>query len=358
MKTLSLQGDHYEMGWQHGQQGLPLRDRIVTTMEARLRLLTGQSGTETSAKHLETAWGEIAPSTLDMLRGMGEALAVPFSNLFRYAIASYLDDLQRGAVSTEGCTVWAASGSATHHGSPILSKNRDYAIEHLPLQVLASATPRKGYRHVYVTSAGSPGVFSSGMNEAGLAVADTHVPSRDIGPGLARYTLMMDLLEQHEDVASALAYLRETPQMGSGNLVLADAAGGLAICENGYRHHSIIQPVEDTLVATNHFASPALRGAYLENRAGAYADSLARQESVQAALETAHGALDVAYAKALMARHANPGPAICRHRVGEDAATISNVIFLPAERRLLFCHGTPCQGAHEAYSLSPWMFHR
>ena len=351
MKTLSLQGDHYEMGWQHGQQVLDLRDRIVTTMEARLRLLARRSGTEVIVRELDKTWQDIAPSTLAMLRGMAEALAVPFPRLFGYAVASYLDDLRLGAASTEGCTVWAASGSATRNGSPILSKNRDYALEHLPLQALAYAAPRRGHRYLYVTSAGSPGVFSSGMNERGLAVADTHVPSRDIGPGLARYTLMMNLLEQHADVASALAFLRETPQMGSGNLVVADAAGSLAICENGYRHHGMIHPVEDALVATNHFASAELRGAYLEARAGTYADSLARQESVRAALKTAHGALDVEHAKALMARHANHGPAICRHRVGEDSGTISNVIFLPAERRLLFCNGTPCQSTYTIHSL-------
>lgn len=351
MKTLSLQGDHHEMGRQHGQQVAELRDRIAATMEARLRRLGRRQGEEATLQDLRKAWEEIAPTTLAMLRGMAEALALPFFPLFEYATASYLDDFRHDAARAEGCTVWAASGSATRSGSPILSKNRDYALEHLPLQVLADAAPRRGHRYVYVTSAGSPAVFSSGMNERGLAVADTRVPSRDIGPGLARYTLMMNLLERYEDVASALVYLRDAPQMGSGNLVLADAAGGLAICENGYRRHGVMHPVEDALVATNHFTSAALRDAYLGARDGAYADSLARQEAVRAALRTAHGELDVEYAKVLMARHADPGPAICRHRVGEDAATISNVIFLPAERRLLFCHGTPCQSSYEAYSL-------
>lgn len=350
MDTLDLQGNHYEMGWQHGQQVLELRGRIVEAMETRLRASGGPPGQDPVLRELEKAWQGIAPSTLAMLRGMAEALAVPFTRLFQYAAASYLDDLRRGTPGAEGCTVWAASGSATRNGSPILSKNRDYAFEHLPLQVLAYAAPRQGHRYVYVTSAGSPAVFSSGMNERGLTVADTHVPSRDIGPGLARYTLMMDLLEQHADVASALAYLREAPQMGSGNLVLADAAGSLAICESGYRRHGMIHPVENAVVATNHFASAQLRGAYLDTCDGAYADSLARQEAVHGALKTAHGALDVERAKALMARHADPGPAVCRHRVGEDAATISNVIFLPAERRLLFCHGAPCQGAYTTYS--------
>ncbi len=349
--SLSLQGDHRDMGWQHGQQVLPLRGRVIEAMDARLRALGRREGEEATLRELEGAWQTIAPSTLAMLRGMAEALTLPFSRLFEYAVAAYLDDLRRGAVSSEGCTVWAASGSATRDGSPILTKNRDYATTHLPLQALAYAVRRQGYRYVYVTSAGSPGVFSSGMNERGLAVADTHVPSRDIGPGLARYTLMMDLLEQQAGVESALAYLREAPQMGSGNLVLADAEGGLAICENGYHRHGLIRPVEDALVATNHFASAELRGAYVEGRGGAHADSLARQEAVRAVLQAAHGGLDVEHAKALMARHAGQGPAICRHPAAEESGTISSVIYLPAERSFLFCHGFPCQGVYTSHSL-------
>ncbi len=351
MRLLSLRGDHYEMGRQHGQQVLPLRDRILETMEARLHALDRRDDQVAILRNLETSWRGMAPSTLAMLQGMGEVLTLPFPRLFEYAVATYLDDLSRGAGHSEGCTVWAASGAAARGGAPILTKNRDYAIGHLPLQALASAAPRHGYRYVYVTSAGSPGVFSSGMNERGLAVADTHVPSRDVGPGLARYTLMMNLLEEQANVASALAYLREVPQMGSGNLVLADAAGGLAICESGYQRHGVIRPLEGTLVATNHFASADLADAYRETGSEAHAESLGRQRRVRAALQAAHGALDVEQAKTLMSRHSDPDPAICRHQAAKDSGTISNVIYLPGERRYLFCDGHPCQGAHTIHTV-------
>lgn len=351
MKTLSLQGDHYEMGRQHGHQVLDLREMIIATMEARLCRLEA-CDTNAPLRALETTWQDIAPSTLAMLRGMADALALPFQRVFAYAAASYLDDLRLGSSGAEGCTVWAGSRSATRDRSPIMTKNRDYAISHRPLQALAYAVPRRGYRSVYVTSAGSPAVFSSGMNERGLAVADTHVSSRDIGPGLSRYTLMMNLLEQHADVASALGYLREVSQMGAGNLVMADAAGDLAVCESGYRHHGILRAEGDLLVATNHFVSAVLADACREeDDLGARADSRARYDAVRTVLREAHGTLDAENATKLMARHANHGPAICRHTVGTDSGTISNVIFLPSQRRLLFCDGFPCQSAHTVHSL-------
>lgn len=351
MYILSLKGDHYQMGLQHGQQVLDLRPLIVEDIDRRLQCLEQRGDLDSIVKELDSAWQRTAPATIAMLRGMAEALAIDTPRMCQYAAASYLDELAPVNPKAEGCTVWGASGPATHDGSPMVTKNRDCRVQLLHLQTLAYAAPREGYRYVSVTSAGSPAVSSSGINERGLTVADTHVPSRDIGPGLPRYALMMDLLEQHETVASALDYLRSTPQMGAGNLVLADAQGNLVVLESGYWRCGAILPVEHTVVATNHFMSGELRDDYVESSSGAYAESQARYQTVQAALKENRGAMDVGRAKTLMAKHAGATAAICRHDSIDDTSTISNAIFLPAERKLLFCHGRPCEGTYQAYSL-------
>jgi len=369
MRVLVLRGSHYEMGLQHGQQARDLGATILATLKARIRHLEQRADLDDAVRQVETAWQKNAPSTIAMLKGIADGLTIQFARLFRYAIASYLDDLLLGdsklgiashrplamtdkqCPETEACTVWAAAGLATRDGAPILTKNRDYTLAHLPLQMLADAAPQSGYRYLYVTSAGSPAVFSSGMNEKGLAVADTHVSSRDIGPGLARYTLMMNLLEQHASVASALAYLRETLQMGAGNLALADAQGDLAVCESGYRQCGFIAPLEHTVVATNHFVSAQLRDAYLEHPPGARAESQARHAVVRTVLQNVWGRWDVEKTQALMSRHEEEQTAICRHNSRSEAVTISNAIFLPAERKLLFCNSQPCQGSYSAHAL-------
>ena len=91
-----------------------------------------------------------------------------FLRFFRYTIASYLLDRTLYPISDEqGCTVWAAAYPTTRSGVPILVKNRDYWLDHRELQILANAHPSQGYKYTHLTSAGSPGVFSSGMNEVG-----------------------------------------------------------------------------------------------------------------------------------------------------------------------------------------------
>ncbi len=352
MKVLSLHGDHYQMGLRHGRQVYDLRPLILTTMGARLERLTRTGGLNTTVlDELKRAWEEHARSTLMMLEGMSQTLEIPSERLFQYAAASYLEDLLTAKAQPEGCTVWAASRSGTLDGAPILVKNRDYAMDHIPLRAIAYAAPHDGYRYIYVTSAGSPGVFSSGMNEHGLAIADTHVPSRDIGPGLARFTLMMNVLEHCATMSDAIAYLKSVICMGAGNLILADARGDSAVFENGFQRCGLVAAFEDSVVATNHFVSAELRDDHvLETSANETHDEThARYETARVLIEEARGALDVQQAKRIASYHGTT--ALCRHHPQNSADTISAAIYLPSRRQLLFCNGWPCQGSYETYTL-------
>ena len=255
--------------------------------------------------------------------------------------------------------MWAASGSATRHGAPILVKNRDYWPEHQSLQCLARVRPIRGYRYLNVTSAGGPGVFSSGMNQAGLAVADTHVSARDVGPGVARYSAMMEILEHHGDVASALDYLRQVPHLGDGTLTLVDRAGTMAVFEAGRAAQSIIPPEGDLVVSTNHFRGAGLRDCWVDrNRPELRGNSQNRYARVVTALGAARGWVDAGWAQSLMAEHGGSHPfaadrgryAICRHsEIHSRSITISTAIFLPRERRLLFADGQPCRADFQAW---------
>ena len=352
MRVLFLRGNHYQMGLQHGKQVRDVRPLIVSSMGARLEGLVRTGGLDTAAlEEVRRAWSAQARSTLAMIEGIADALEIPSDRLFQYAVASYLEDRLFAKTQGDGCTVWAAAGGATQDGAPLLVKNRDYYDGHIPMRAIAYAAPQPGYRYIYVTSAGSPGVFSSGMNERGLAIADTHVPSRDIGPGLARYTLMMDLLEQCANVSNAVAHLQSVKCMGAGNLVLVDARGDMAVFENGFRRCGLISATEDCVVATNHFVSAELRDE-LVLRVGSpstYDETRDRYATAASLVKQFHGTLAVKPAQQIASYHG--ATALCRHRPLNDSDTISAAIYLPARRQLLFCNGWPCQGSYETYTL-------
>ncbi|NLF12578.1 MAG: hypothetical protein GX597_12395 [Anaerolineaceae bacterium] len=356
--TLTLQGDAYSMGQQHGQQVGHLRPLILEAVAARFRQLEEDGPDprfEALMKDTQALLQQEDEPLLAMIRGQAQALSLEFDVLLRYNLIAFLRDdlLVRRARAAEGCTTWAASGSATADGEPILAKNRDYRADHLSLQIVAQATPENGYPYLYVGSAGSPGVFSAGMNQAGLAVADTHVYSTDLGPGLPSYSLMMHTLEDHETVASALDYLRAAPRLGRNNLILADATGHLAVLEGGHSRYGLFESHSGALVNTNHFVSDQMRGYY------AHVDppqdrsrSTGRYETASRALAGAQGQIDVPFAKALAATHDGPLGSLCCHpEAGSKSATISAAIFLPRQQQMLFCHGLPCQGPFDHISL-------
>jgi isopenicillin-N N-acyltransferase-like protein len=357
---IAISGTHYEMGRQHGLQFIHLRPPIVEAIEARFAQIESDSPDErfeSLVRETTEVLREMDPPILEMIRGQAEALELDFDTLLRYDLVSYLrDDLitrQTANAASEGCTTWAAVGSATADGEPLLVKNRDYRPEHLPLQIFVTATPTVGYHYIYGSSAGSPGVFNSGMNEKGLAIADTHVCSTDIGPGLPDYSLMMHIIEEHDTVRSALDYLSSVPKMGRNNLILADAGGDLAVVELGYHHFAIPEAPKDMVVNTNHFVSPSMQKSFVDRtRPPVKGNSFHRYDLVRRELEAAHGNIDVAFAQNLMATHAGPLASICRHlELDGQSPTIATTIYQPARRTLKFCHGYPCESPYHTITL-------
>lgn len=354
MRLLELSGEPYAMGRQHGEQVGPLHPEILAVLERRLASLNRRAaGVVAELEAIRVAWDQVARPTLEMLRGMAEMLGLGWEDYLRYTLAGYLEDRLRSLAQAEGCTVWAAAGPVTSDGQTMLAKNRDYHTDHHSLQCVVRAQPSHGFRYGYVTSAGSPGVFSSGMNEAGLAVADTHVPTSHMGPGVARYSSMMDLLERHADVESGLEYLLGLRHIGDGTLVLADAAGRMAVLEGGHSSFGVARSEGGFLVSTNHFETEELRGSWVDRDPPRLrGHSQKRFARVRAALHAAEGRVDVDWAQRLMAQHTGDTSTVCRHPAAETgSATISTAIYLPEEGRMLVAHGQPCQAAFESFDL-------
>ncbi|GAB4416347.1 MAG: acyl-CoA--6-aminopenicillanic acid acyl-transferase [Anaerolineae bacterium] len=358
-RVIDLKGSPYQMGYQHGRQVRPLRPQIITAMEARFAQLE-QDGADAAFAALVEETRQVVetidPATVALVHGLADGLELDFNRLLRYNLAAFLRDalLTRKLLNgpSDGCTTWAASGPATGDGQPILAKNRDYRLEHLPLQVVVKAEPAQGYRYTFVTSAGSPGVFVAGFNEAGLAVADSHVSSSDVGPGLPTYALSMHLLEEHRSVRSALDYLQATPRLGRNNLLLADAGGDMALFEIGHHHSGVVEAEAGLLVSTNHFRSPAMQPYFVETDPPARrGNTFERYQLAWERLSSAYGRIDLTLAQQLMAAHADGLASLCCHpSAASETATIAAMIFLPTQRRMLFSHGQPCQGEYYAFT--------
>lgn len=327
-----LAGDPTAQGLRHADAMPPAaRRHLLGLIEA----LGPRSG-EAAGALLEAA-RRLAPETVETVEGLGLGLGVPFERLWAYTVRGYVS-----ALGAAGCSVAARGGPR-----PLLAKNRDFSRSHAPLQALFAVSPARGHAWISLGSFGSPGVYSSGMNVVGLAVADAHVPTRALGPGLLRFSLMQQLLERCADVPGAVEHLRQADAADGGAIALADAAGGVACVELAHGRAAVRRPGPSGWVtATNHFRHPAMRGLNRPPQAGAGDDATSRPRAarLRAAVRpitSPEGLLR------LLATHGGPLDSLCRHTFGahEERATLASVVYEPGECALVARLGLPCRTA-------------
>jgi hypothetical protein len=265
------------------------------------------------------------------LEGVAAGFGVDAVDLFASLQRPALTDL-----AGDGCTAWAAAHAAD---GALLAKNRDIdAGLRSAQQVMLHVDPAHPMRAVLaVGSLGAPGVYSSGINGAGLAVADTAIRARTYGPGWLRYFAMTRLLWTCTGTAEALSFLGSVPHAGGGSLLLADRSGAVAAVE--FPDQSARVERAPLVMRTNHFTSDETRvdGARNANEAS----SEARLHALRAALAGGAAGTAVTQAAELMAAHGADGAALCRH-AESGIRTVSTAIYRTAERELLFAPDYPC----------------
>ncbi len=288
-----------------------------------------------------------SPSTLAQIEAMAPGYKLPADELLIWLLGTYFRSIE---ATQQGCSVYARGGADSSR-EPWLVKNRDTDPQLENIQTLLRVKPTDGYAWAALSTAGAPDVHSAGMNEHGLAVADTHVPSSDIGIGLPRFSLMMHILQACTSVDESVAYLRSVPRMGFGNLVLADAAGSAAVVECGHSHVEVLPTTADYVVATNHFISPSLATTCLrkpESKAGSDSRDRRRRMDTSLAQESLDGETDPI---SVVKDHQSPG-ATCIHSNGKkESVTIATVVFFPIRGVVRVGVGTPCVSCMQDYTV-------
>jgi predicted choloylglycine hydrolase len=350
--VLNLSGDPRSIGRQHGEQVADLRPNIQALMQERLAALRQQEvDLSPNINEITQIWQQHAPATLEMLLGTAEILDLNWDEYFTYIIASYLTNYLNNTSQSEGCTTWAAGWNFTRDGAPLLVKNRDCPPDTPPLQCLARIKPTHGNPFLCLTSAGSSGVSSSGINSAGLAVVDTYISSTDIGPGIARHSLMLDILQNFATVKEAINYLPTRPHFGDGSVTVLDAQGDMAVFEIAHSVQAVRRSDGGFVTSTNHFTAPETHSLWVDReQVHLRGNSQARLRMIEDALRSAKGQVDVPWSQALMGQHGN---CLCRHaEVDPELVTISCVILVPRQASMYVANGHPCQTPFEFVRLA------
>lgn len=350
MIALTLAGSPYQRGLQQAAVDPALRQAALSWMtlrHGRVEERLADPATLGFARDLHAHALTAAPGAMEELRGIAEGFGIAPFDLFCGWHAAVLGEAH---AARDGCTAIAIGSPAGAH----VAKNRDVPGDTQRIQaVFRMSDPSwRGGGVLGVSSLGSSPCASSGINEAGLCVADTQVPTRDHGVGLIRYVVMQMLLQDCRTVPEALVLLRGTRHAGGGALVLADARGAVAVIELGHRRIHIEQARNATLARTNHFTG---RDTAADNfdaaDTPAGTDSRARLAAVARLLASRNGHPLAGEVVALLSSHDAVHP-LCRHGYGVDQPkTISLALFDVAGRSLTITGGTPCSSPSVTYKL-------
>jgi isopenicillin-N N-acyltransferase like protein len=348
-EALMLSGPAFARGRaQSGTGGVDLAERVRKATVGRVEAARDAGWLTPEQRDYIVAQRRFAetedPDGLSELAGIAEGFGLDEEELFLHLHLGTLRDLAEGAsLADDGCSAWAAGAGPD---GPLVVKNRDFGGTHLGIQRLMwhQGPDIVTGGMMCLGSLGSPGAYSSGMNAAGLALADTQIGSRTHAVGWLRYFLMTRLLATCPTVEAALDRICATRHAGGGSLVMADATGATAAVELGADQVVVTRGALSW--RTNHFLSAELAAQTLTRGGGRIAaNSAERLDCLSATLP--RQSWNVAGAAALMARHANDpaGAPICQHPGPEDdTLTISSVIYEIDQRRVYLHEGNPCAG--------------
>lgn len=350
---LALSGTARERG--RGQAAGADRDAVARATAGRVEQACAEGLLDAAAQRFladQRAFHLAAePHSMDELAGIAEGFGIDEETLFVHLHLGILADLRRSSLpDADGCSAWACAVGAD---GPLLVKNRDFHGTHLGVQrVFRHEGPDIATGAVLcIGSLGAPGAYSSGINAAGLALADTAIATSDHGAGWLRYFLMSRILAECATVAEALAFIAARTHAGGGSLVMIDGSGDAATVELGHRESATRS---GRLVwHTNHFVEASMAACNLapgDDRIAA--NSRGRHALLSQRLPASEG-WDTAAAAALMASHGETGDetSLCQHAGDGEASTISCAVFACRDKTLYFADGNPCEGRWKRFGL-------
>ena len=357
MPVATFAGSPYEVGLEHGRR---FRSAVLESVSASRRRLTPLSDAGRAAVAARL-WGAVEtlrdalPLIAEELEGIAKGASLPAEEIFLLNLAP--------AVLGEtvlGCTTVAFRET---DGGPVLAKNCDLGY-YRPRSAFLKRAHYAGRAPVllqtYYGTAWSPG----GMNAAGLCVGGSSVNVVTEGPGTVRGSLApllaQQLLLECGEAEAAARRVAAWPADGSQGIawLFLDAAGGIAVVEQGAGRTERAAAEGNVAWTTNTFASSAL-APLVDRRRGAaerianHAD--ARQRTLDRLVPTRRVGLEELIR--LLGHHGRrdgAGVSLCRHGGRRDAGgvTTCGCMWRPRAQSAWITAGNPCGGRYHRYPIA------
>ena len=332
-------GSSYEMGYAHGAQASDLIARYLLWIERQ----TGKPRDELcrNALAFQPLIENLSAELMEEIKGLADGAKISLEE----ALLCQARGEAAHSGSTEGCTAFAVTGSATADGKALAGQNQDLPPEFSDVGIVLHLKPSDGRpRVVMFTFAGQLGY--SGMNSLGIAHFANGLYNCPWRLALPHYPLKRVCLEQ-EDLDQCVDILASHPACSAGNMVFCSGSGEIADVEirsDGVSRYFGKNP--DVLLHTNHY----LTEGFLKHEDNTLEDSCPRLDRVGELIEAQMGSITVETMKEVLADHSGDPAGICRHGT-KGMHSVSGYIAEPARGVLHIRRGHGCIGSWEEYQV-------
>jgi isopenicillin-N N-acyltransferase like protein len=335
---ITVRGDAYALGRQHGEQAASLVARYLVLIER----LTGKPRDVLCQHALRylPAMQALSGRFVEEVRGLADGAGISWEEALLCQVRH-----EAGPGWEGGCTAFALRGAATADGQALVGQNQDLQPEFSDVSILVRIEPSDGRpKALMYTFAGQLGYF--GMNAYGVCNYANSVYNFRWQPGLAHYPLKRAILEQHS-VADCIALFREHRTCSAANIVLGDGQGQIASLEVRHEGVALYHGAHpDGIVHTNHYLSDEF--SVLET--GSLPDTFPRHQRMSTLIRQHWGQITVETLKGFLADHDGDPAGICRHGA-VDMHTTSGHIAEPQKGLLHVRRGHGCLGSWETYDV-------
>ena len=343
LKVLQLEGDNYQIGYQHGKA---LAKEIELVIQIRYKQLkynlniSFKEALQESLKYYSNA-EKYFPEYIKEIEGIADGAQIPFEKVFFIQVASEL--AFRPLVE---CSAFAITPKYVKDGKVFIGQNLDTLPD-----------LKKFYSILHIKPIGKPeilmfsyaGIFGYiALNKLGLA----HVFNTLKGPGwkygITHYFIHRKLHEM-KSVKECAEFIKELPIASSGNYLISDNEGKIMDLE--VTHEGVREIYSDKiLVHTNHF----LHEDFIDHE-NFYTELDSSKFRLNRLTSLINNKLPISLEEimSIMGDHENFPESICRHQknVPPFIETTAALIFNPQEGKMFVALGTPCNTSYQCFNI-------
>lgn len=324
---LTLEGTHYEMGYQHA---LYFKDG-VSYIGKFIRRFVGDElfNFFRRSGFLNLLEENFPPELLEEVRGLvdGSNGELDYDVMVLASYGMYfVDNIMYNKEPPPMCSGFVAFGNATMGGLLINGRNMDWLSMDLFLLYPTIITYHPEGKHSFL-SIGYPTMVGviSGMNDSGIAVSLLASPSSDCSWEGVDITLVLRVIMEEADSIEEAEDILKTSRVATGcNILLSSGFEKTgSVVERTATGYSIRRPENDILLVANHFLDETL--ASTQTGWEGYVEwSELRFNHLKRFLEENYGKLDVESAKSILGEFP----------VG-NTYTVHSMVFIPEKLKVM-----------------------